>query len=214
MEAVRAHLSSEVIRVYVIESQVLLAKAICGIFAGEPLMQVAGDSRTLEPLALASADPSVILIDADHDLAAMPLFIERCRKAAPHSRVCVLSEHLIDEVMARALSAGADGYIIKDITPRELVMHVKQVASDGFYADERLSLRALRSQVRGDCAKLSDRELEVARLIAQGLSNQEIGDRLMLSNHTVKNHVANIFSKLNLTARTQVAIYAIRCGWV
>jgi DNA-binding NarL/FixJ family response regulator len=115
--------------------------------------------------------------------------------------------------MRRALSAGADGYVVKDITPTELLASIKRVRNDGFYADPRLaSILLKKNSMRRYTVELSARELDVARLIAQGLSNREISERLILSDKTVKNHVSNIFSKLNVTARTQVAIYVLRNG--
>jgi two-component system response regulator DegU len=128
----------------------------------------------------------------------------------PSVRVCVLTTNLSADTMMAALSVGANGYVVKDVTPNALIDSIKAVGAEGFYADPRLSAMLLKRNVERAPHDLSPRELDVVRLIAQGLSNKEIGSRLLLSDKTIKNHVANIFTKLNVNARTQVAIYALR----
>jgi DNA-binding NarL/FixJ family response regulator len=117
--------------------------------------------------------------------------------------------------MQRAFSAGADGYIVKDILPEELIAAVKTMSAGSLYVDPRLVGFILRRHAgvgRREPNELSRREGDVVRLIAAGLSNREISQRLGLSDKTVKNHISHIFSKLDVTARTQVVVYAIRNG--
>lgn len=118
--------------------------------------------------------------------------------------------------MQRCLAAGAEGYIVKDVTPAELLRAVKMVAEGDTYVDPRVAGGLLRrrsiSNGRPDLDELSVRETEVVRLIAEGLSNKEISARLGLSEKTVKNHISRIFSKLNICARAQAAVHAIRMG--
>ena len=199
-------------RVYVIVPQVLLAKAICSVFADDDDLDIVGDNPTFERDEFIAADPDLALLDCDTDLTCLPDMIEQCKAAMPKVRVCVLSTQLNAEVMLRAISAGADGYVVKDTTPTDLLASLKRVLHEGFYADPRLSRVLLRHRSAQDIVQLSARERDVTRLVAQGLSNKEISQRLSLSDKTVKNHISNIFSKLQVTARTQVAIYAIRNG--
>jgi len=121
------------------------------------------------------------------------------------------------ELMQRCLAAGAEGYIVKDVTPAELLRAVKMVADGETYVDPRVAGGLLRrrsiSNGRPDLDELSVRETEVIRLIAKGLSNKEISGRLNLSEKTVKNHISRIFSKLNICARAQAAVHAIRMGF-
>ncbi|GAC1405361.1 MAG: hypothetical protein NVSMB64_10100 [Candidatus Velthaea sp.] len=117
--------------------------------------------------------------------------------------------------MQRALSSGAEAYIVKDISPPELLRAVKTVADGESYVDPRAAGNLLRRRSqngRADIMELSERESEVLKLIAEGLANKQISARLHLSEKTVKNHVSRIFSKLNITARTQAAVHAIRNG--
>jgi len=202
------------IRVFLMEPHVLIAKALCRSFASDLSISVTGESAFFDEEALTQSMPDVVLVDFDNDLAAVDEVIAGCRRVVPTAHVCVLSGSMAPDVMTHVLSAGANGYVVKDVTPDQLIACIKRIVTEGFYADERLSSHVLQHSLRGTLATLTQRELEVAKLIAQGLSNQEIGDRLLLSSNTVKNHVANIFSKLNLTARTQLAIYAIKRGWV
>lgn len=205
-----------VLRMYFIEGQVLFGKALCQVFSLEPNLQVVGDSETVNAMALAKARPDLILLDLDGNCIELTEALTICREAAPRARVCVLSMRLQPEIMQRCLAAGAEGYIIKDITPTELMRAVKIVAAGETYVDPRVAGGLLRrrslSNGRPSLDELSVRETEVIRLIAEGLSNKEISGRLSLSEKTVKNHISRIFSKLNIYARAQAAVYAIKMG--
>ncbi|GAC1306438.1 MAG: response regulator transcription factor [Vulcanimicrobiaceae bacterium] len=206
------------LRVAVIESQVLFAKALCAIFADDTEFIVVGDYRVPDPSLLAAASPHLVLIDLDGQQADVATTLQRCTESAPSARVCVLSMHLSSEVMQRALSHGAEAYIVKDISPPELLRALKTVADGQSYVDPRVAGGLLRRRSQGsgrpDIMELSHRESEVLKLIAEGLANKQISARLHLSEKTVKNHVSRIFSKLNITARTQAAVHAIRNGIV
>ncbi len=207
-------LFTKLLRVYVIEPQALLGKALCRILSEEESVQVVGESGHCDVAAIAHARPDVILADCEDDIAAMTEIVRRTRAVLAGVRICALSSHLSAPAMMRAISAGVDGYIVKDVTPAELVSCIKRIGTDGFYADPRLTGVLLRDRARGDAAHLSRRELDVVRLVAEGLSNKQIAGRLLVSDKTVKNHIANIFSKLDVSARTQIAVYAIRNGIV
>ena len=110
--------------------------------------------------------------------------------------------------MQRALAAGAEAYLIKDISPPELISRGEVVAGGQSYVDPRVAGGLLRKRSQGgkpDIMDLSIRETEVLKLIAEGLANKQISARLNLSEKTVKNHISRIFSKLNISARTQAA---------
>ncbi len=206
------------IRVAVIESQVLFAKALCGIFADDGAFIVVGDYRTATAETLGNVEPDLIVIDLDGQPVDVARTLTGALEAAPKARICVLSMHLSPEMMQRCLSAGAEAYIVKDISPPELVRAIKTVADGQSYVDPRVAggLLRRRSQNNGkpDIMELSAREAEVLKLIAEGLANKQISARLHLSEKTVKNHVSRIFSKLNISARTQAAVHAIRAGIV
>ena len=206
------------VRVMVIEAQALFAKALCQVFASDSMLEVVGDADSIMSAQLKSLRPDLIVLDLDGHSADIGEALRRCREVLPNSRVCILSTHVQPEVMQRCLTAGADGYVVKDITPNELIRAVKTVASGSSYVDPRIAGGVLRRRSmlngRPDLNELSSREGDVIRLIAQGLSNKEISYQLKLSEKTVKNHISRIFSKLNICARTQAAVYAIRSGLV
>ncbi len=209
---------SNVIRLYVIEGQVLLGKALCQVFSLETDIQNDGEADSVSASALAKARPDLILLDIDGSAHELTEALRLCRDAVPQVRICVLSMRQQPEIMQRCLAAGAEGYIIKDVTPSELMRAVKMVASGEAYVDPRVAGGLLRrrslSNGRPDLDELSVRETEVIRLIAEGLSNKEISARLSLSEKTVKNHISRIFSKLNIYARAQAAVHAIKIGLV
>lgn len=205
-----------VCRVYLIEPQVFVAKALCKLLAGEPSMEVVGDSQELDIDGVAAGQPDLILFDGDYDPNAMTVALKALKSDCRiHAKLCVLSMHSQADRAMRAISAGADGYIVKDVAPLEFFASVAALMRDGLYVDPRLSSLLLRRRLDRtwtDIEHLSPREIDIVRLIAQGLSNKEISRALMVSDKTVRNHISNIFSKLNCTARTQVAIHAIRHG--
>jgi two-component system response regulator DevR len=204
------------VRLYVIEGQVLFAKALCQVFAAEKSIEVVGDAQVVDEASIARARPDVVILDLDGNSGGLAEGIERCRSVAPSARVCALTMRPAAEVMHRCLASGADGYVIKDVTPSEFIRAVKLVAGGETYVDPRVAggwLRRRSNGARGaDLNELSARETEIIRLIAEGLSNKEISARLNLSEKTIKNHISRIFSKLDIYARAQAAVHAIRLG--
>jgi NarL family two-component system response regulator LiaR len=132
----------------------------------------------------------------------------------------VLTSYHEDEYIFPALRAGALSYVLKDISPEELAIAVRKAAQGEAVLHPRVAarvikeLQGLRAETPNPFTELSERELEVLRLIANGLSNAEIAARLTLSEKTVKGHVSNILSKLHLADRTQAAVLAWREGVV
>jgi DNA-binding NarL/FixJ family response regulator len=137
--------------------------------------------------------------------------IEALRKKQPSSRFIVLTTYDGDEDIFRALQAGAQGYLLKDVGGEALLAAIKTVHAGRMCIPPELAQRAL---VRATSTDLTDRELEVLRLIADGKSNKEIGVALDISENTVKGHVMRLFDKLGVTSRTQAALIALDRGLV
>ena len=205
-------LNIKLLRVYVVEPQALLGKALCRVLAQEPHVLVVGESALCDPHEIALARPDVIVLDPENYISNIDDFVGRIRDVLPQVRICVLSSQMNAAAMMRAINAGVDGYVSKSITPAELVTCIKKIETEGFYADARLTGMLLRKGIQPQGARLSRREVDVAKLVAEGLSNKQIAMRLLVSDKTVKNHIANIFSKLEITARTQIAVYVVRNG--
>jgi DNA-binding NarL/FixJ family response regulator len=209
--------SPHAIRLYVVESQTLFCKALCQVFSAEPSIVLAGDSAVVSEKALAGAHPDIIVVDID-GMTDFSETLSLCRQSAPSARICVLTMRLQPEIMQRCLAAGAEGFIVKDITPDGLLRAVKLVASGETYVDPRVAGNLLRrhslSKERTGFGELSGREIEVVRYIALGLANKEISQRLCLSEKTVKNLVSRIFSKLHICGRARAAVYAAKSGLI
>jgi DNA-binding NarL/FixJ family response regulator len=204
------------IRLYIIETQRLVVDALRHVYSVDPTLVVVGDARTVDTAELASLRPDVIVLDIDGLTTPIEVAINACESASPQSLVCVLSAQHRPRVMQRALSAKAAAYIVKDTAPATMIEIVHSVARGDYYADPRLAGAMLRrrSTRSSEASELSSREFEIVRLIADGLSNREIGNRLSLSEKTVKNHVSHILAKLKVNARSGVAVYAVRNGIV
>jgi NarL family two-component system response regulator LiaR len=165
--------------------------------------------------------PDVVLMDL-----VMPGGIDgveatrRLKTASPRTQVVVLTSYHEDEHIFPAIRAGALSYVLKDIGPAELADVVRKAAQGEAVLHPRVAARLIqevqgtRKEAINPFTELSDREMEVLRLIAEGMSNAEIAGRLVISEKTVKGHVSNILSKLHLGDRTQAAVYAWREGIV
>jgi DNA-binding NarL/FixJ family response regulator len=200
--------------IIVVEAQAIVGKALCHLLAGDHELDVLFDTRTADIKTIAAHQPDLLIVDMDGYESGFDEMIGACRVASPGTRIVVLTSHAGQQPMQRCLACGVDGYVVKDISPGELMRACKAVSRGETYFDPRVAgglLRRLKSEQPSD-DELTLRESEIVRLIACGLSNREIGERLILSEKTVKNHISRIFAKLQITARTQAAIYAIRNG--
>ena len=133
---------------------------------------------------------------------------------SPRTRVIVLTSYHEDEHIFPAIRAGALSYLLKNVGPDELADAIRKAAVGEAVLHPRVAARVVRElhgrrdEAANPFRELSDRELDVLRLVADGLNNTEIADRLSISEHTVKSHVGNILGKLHLADRTQAAVYA------
>jgi len=188
-----------------------------------PIEVVGEAANGVEAVDLARRwQPDVVLLDlvmpGMDGIEATPKIIED----SPHSRVIILTSFGEEDKVFPAIRAGAQGYLLKDIAPNDLVRAVRaaylgQVQLHPEVARKLMSAVAAKeespaSQPAAPFAELTEREVEVLRLIARGFNNREIAERLVISDKTVKTHVSSILSKLHLGDRTQAAIYALRHG--
>ncbi len=204
------------IRLFIVDPQPLIAAALSHLFEANDYLHVVGTSQAVKALTLRTVCPDVILLGHAHGSTDMCEMVAVCKEAVATARICIISCHAHPELLQRVLDAGAEGYTIKDAHPNELIEAIKTIALGTTYVDPRVGGLLLkmhgRSRRTGLMNALSYREIEVIRLIAGGFSNKEIGVTLTLSEKTVKNHISRIFSKLQITGRTQLVIHAIKTG--
>jgi NarL family two-component system response regulator LiaR len=207
------------IRVLVVDDQAIVRKGICALLATEPGIQVVGEAETGREAIAASHQlrPDVVLMDlvmpGVDGLEATRSITARC----PDVRILVLTSFDGDDKLFPALRAGAQGYLLKDSGPEDLVQAIHDVHAGKSSLHPSVARKVLReltgsSSRRPENGSLTDREVEVLRLVAQGHSNQEIAHQLTISEATVRTHVSNILAKLDLCSRTQAALYALRQG--
>jgi NarL family two-component system response regulator LiaR len=189
-----------------------------------PIEVVGEAANGLEAVKLAKqTQPDIVLLDLvmpEMDgLQATPQILE----ASPGSRVVILTSFGEEDKVLPAIRAGAQGYLLKDIPPTELVQAVREayqgkVQLHPEVAKKLMAVAAAKEAppanrvVANSDDGLTEREREVLQLIADGKNNREIAEKLVISEKTVKTHVSNILAKLNLDDRTQAAIYALRRG--
>lgn len=186
-------------------------------------IEVVGEAANgVEAVAVAGRlQPDVVLLDLVMPEMSGIEAIPKILGTSPHSRVIILTSFGEEDKVIPAIRAGAHGYLLKDIPPAELVQAVRaaylgkaqlhpDIARKLMSAVAATGEPANRTQALEE--ELTERELEVLRLIARGANNREIADQLVISEKTVKTHVSSILGKLHLVDRTQAAIYALRHG--
>jgi two-component system, NarL family, response regulator LiaR len=181
----------------------------------DDLEVVGGASDGAEAVELAGQLlPEVVLMDLVMPELDGVEATRAIRAASPATKVIVLTSFDDDEKVFPAIKAGAAGYLLKDVRPAELAEAVRKASRGEALLAPSVAARLMQevSGERPPDAGLTERELEVLRLIARGMSNKLIAHELTVSEKTVKTHVSNILAKLHLADRTQAALYAVREG--
>jgi len=209
----------EPIRVAVVDDQELFRRGLTMLLTVEEDIEVvgeAGDGVAATELAT-TAVPDVILMDV-----RMPKRsgIEAClsiKEVAPSAKIIMLTVSDEEADLYEAVKNGASGYLLKDSSIDEVAQAIRVVADGQSLISPSMAIKLLdefkqmsRSDRQVPSPKLTDRELEVLKLVAQGLNNREVAKRLFISENTVKNHVRNILEKLQLHSRMEAVMYAVR----
>jgi two-component system response regulator DevR len=206
------------LKTFVIERQELIAKALHHFLNENPMIRVVGDAPSVRVEDLQRTRPDLIIFGLDNALLDVGEALALARSVCPNVRFCVLSSFPNSDIMQRSIASGADGFVVKDISPSELDIAFRVLASGSSYVDPRVAGRMLKRRYDASSGSalgdLTARESDILRLVAAGLANKEIGAKLQLSEKTIKNYVSRILLKLNVSARTQAAVYAIKAGFV
>lgn len=209
------------IQLLVVDDQSIVRKGICALLEQVDDIVVIGEAANGEE-AVAQADklhPDVILMDLVMPKMDGIAAIQQILAHQPGMRIMALTSFVAEDKVFPAIKAGAMGYLLKDSEPEELIAAIRKVNQG-----EPSLNPTVAKMVLGELGKpagqpltpdpLTEREVEVVRLVAQGLSNHQIADQLVIGEATVRTHVGNILNKLHLANRVQATLYALREGLV
>lgn len=215
--------ASAAIRVFIADDHELVRYALRNLLDGEHGIDVVGESANGEDAIEAARGDSIDVMLLDLRMPGLG-GVEACRQireSCPETKVLILTSFDDDEEVFGVLAVGASGYILKDTRPDRVVSAVRSVAEGQAVFDSKIASRVISGQQSADAAPggqyrdlLSDREMEVLRLMAKGLSNKEIGQALWIGETTVKTHVSHILRKLGQADRTQAVLAAVQAGLI
>ena len=210
---------TESIRILIADDHAIVREGLRALIDAKPDMEIVGEAADgIEAvLKTRSLQPDVILLDLVMPRKDGIEAIREIKQENPNARVLVLTSFAEDERVFPAIKAGALGYLLKDSSPQELLHAIRDVHQGQPSLPPTIALKLIRelnrpSNLPPTEEPLTEREVEVLRLVAQGLTNQEIAKKLVISERTVGTHVSNILEKLHLANRTQAALYALREG--
>lgn len=216
----RVGTGTEPVRVLVVDDQELFRRGMTMLLGSEAGIEVVGEaSNGVEGVELAkSAAPDVVLLDV-----RMPKQsgIEACvaiKESVPSAKIVMLTMSDEEADLYEAVKNGASGYLLKDSSIEEVAQGIRVVADGQSLISPSMAAKLIDEfktmskpdKVTGAALKLTERELDVLRLVAKGLSNRDVAQRLAISENTVKNHVRNMLEKLQLHSRMEAVMYAVR----
>lgn len=212
-------MSASPIRVLLADDHPAVRAGIRQFLERDPTIEVVAEAGNgEEALAqIARHRPDVVILDLRMPGLSGLEVLRRLRAEHPEVRVLVLTAYDDDPYIFAALRAGARGYLLKTAGPEELIRGIHMVYAGRSVLDPTVAERLveeLGGPTGGEPERLTERELEVLRLAARGLTNRAIGFRLGISERTVHSHLINIFAKLGVNTRTEAVLKAIRLGWI
>jgi DNA-binding NarL/FixJ family response regulator len=209
------------IRVVLADDHAVVRKGTREYLEEDPAIAVVAEATNgLEACALVDEwRPDVVILDIQMPVLGGIEATRRIKRAHPEVRVLILTAYDDDPYVLALLQAGADGYVLKNADPDELVRLVKATAAGGKVLAPDIAARVLAraagiAPATGLIEALSERELEVLRLAAQGLTNKAIGQQLAISDRTVQGHLASIYGKLQVGSRTEAVTKALKWGLI
>jgi DNA-binding NarL/FixJ family response regulator len=214
------------IRILLVDDQALFREGLRTLLSVQPGLEVVGEAGNGEEAVhlAATLRPDVVLMDLHMPVLDGVAATRRLRESRPDCRVIVLTTFDDDEYVFEGLRAGAVGYLLKDVPSEKLVEAIKATARGESFLQPSVAAKVVAefarmaewAPLRSDSLvePLSDREMEVLRLISSGKTNREIADKLVIAEGTVKNHVTSILGKLGVRDRTQAALKARELGLV
>jgi len=207
------------ITVFHADDHALVRGGVRGLLLTEADMDLVGEAGSGAEAVekVLALHPDVILLDLHMPEKSGVEAISEIKEALPEARILVLTSFASDEDVFPAIKSGASGYLLKDSSPQALLKAIRDVYNGQLALDPFVAQKVMQELHQPARHPLTDepltlREMEILKLVAEGLTNQEIADRLVVSERTVRAHVSNILAKLHLANRTQAALYALREG--
>jgi len=209
-----------IIHIFIADDHTIVRSGIRALLETIDDLEVIGEAADGQQAvtAVLRLRPDVTLMDLEMPILDGITAIEQIMAQWPEARILVLTSFATDDRVFPAVKAGALGYLLKDSGPEALVDAIRQVYRGESSLHPKIARKLVQELSRPASQPpttdpLTPREAEVLQLVAQGLSNQEIADKLVIGEATVRSHVSNILSKLHLASRTQAALYALREGY-
>ncbi|HEX5095952.1 MAG TPA: response regulator transcription factor [Acidimicrobiia bacterium] len=211
----------ELIRVLIADDHALFRRGLELVLGGEPDIEVVGEAEDGIAAVERAGDlnPDVVLLDVRMPGATGIEAARRIRSAMPNVKILMLTVSEEEDDLFASIRAGANAYLLKEVAIEEVPDAVRAVfrgnslvspsMASKLFAEFNVLSRRVEDQ-HGNAPRLTDRELEVLRLVAKGMSNREIAAELVIAENTVKNHIRNILEKLQLRSRMEAAMYAVR----
>lgn len=211
------------LQVLLVEDHEIVREGVKLLVDSQDDMQVVGEAADGE-IAIKKADelqPDIIVMDVSMPELNGLKATKRIKRLFPKMKILTLTRHTDDGYIQQLIQAGANGYVLKQSAPNELINAIRVVAEGKAYLDSGLTEKVMggylsQSTARKNAAKvqMTDRETEVIRMIAWGYSNKEIAEQIQLSVKTVEAHKANAMRKLGMSSRIDIVRYAILQGWM
>ena len=207
------------IRVVIAEDHHVMRAALSTFLSREPDIEVVGEVAEGKTLlgVVAQQQPDILVMDAkmpNHDPVAA---VTKLREQCPDVKIVVLSAHPRPDYVVGLLKAGVSAYVLKDDARDALLMALRKVYEGGEWVSPRVAgilIDSVMNNGVSSSAGLTERELEVLKLMAHGYRNDRIASELVISEHTVRNHIHSIFHKLGVETRVEAVLYAISTGIV
>jgi DNA-binding NarL/FixJ family response regulator len=209
------------LRLLLVDDHELFREGLISLLSYQDDFKVVGEAEDAKS-ALEQArthQPDIVLMDVELPGEDGVTATQRLKMEMPNITVVMLTVHDDSQTLFEAIKAGAQGYLVKNVRSRELLEQLRGIARGEAAISRRMAARIL-EEIRGQTEsfgpgeELTAREMDVLELVTARLSNAEIAERLVISEHTVKNHMKSILSKLHLRNRQQAAAYGIARGWL
>jgi DNA-binding NarL/FixJ family response regulator len=204
------------VHIVVADDHAVLRAGVIALLSAEPDIEIVGEAETGRQ-ALTQIDrhsPDVALLDLRMPVLDGVATTEAIRSRYPHTRVLILTTYDTDREIERAVEAGAIGYLLKDATRQQLVDAIHAAARGETVLAARVAEKLVARMRRPTQTPLTSREVEVLNAVADGLTNAEIGARLVIAEATVKTHLLRLFAKLDVDDRTHAVVVALQRGLI